>query len=481
MEFLKACEEIARQSGHYPLRPSQNAALKGVGEGRDMLLVWPTGSGKSLCYQLPALARPGLVVVISPLIALMEDQFKKAKDLGWPFTTLHSGVSREQREKRLEQLSQGKYRLLMVTPERFRQAEFVKRLADQKVSLLAVDEAHCISQWGQDFRPDYSRLGAIRRTLGDPQCMALTATATVQVQDDIVQQLALRNPFKMWEGVERPNLKLSAVEVEQVDEKVPELVDWLKNVKGPKIVYCTLISTLEKLADELGRQKFSFTTYHGDLGDRQRHANQKAFLSGSEEIILATPAFGLGVDKPDVRGVFHFEIPGSVEAYYQEVGRAGRDQQISHCRLVYCQDDLTTQMRFIDTLTPEPDYVRAVYDRLWQWRDRLKTLHLDDVRAQLSFKNKSDYRLETALSFLERWGVLSWSHRRLDRLEFLRPLNEEDFGVELWQERRVHLQKKLMSMVTWFRSDGCRMVGVYKYFGWPNQEACGHCDKCEEL
>lgn len=475
-------EAWARKNGFFPLREAQNRAINELCQGHDLLLIWPTGSGKSLCYQLPALASPNLTVVISPLIALMDDQVSKGRKLGWAVTCIHSGISRGEREKRLARIANGEIHLLYVTPERFRQEEFRRLIAQQDVRLLAVDEAHCISEWGHDFRPDYSRVGEIRKLLGNPQVIALTATATREVQKDIAHQLGMAEPNArtLWEGVERPNLHLAAKEVAHAEEKDEALVSWLKEVEGPKIVYFTLIATLERVGSYLRAKGFTHGTYHGDLEDSARRRNLKQFLAGETDLMLATPAFGLGVDKPDIRGVLHYEVPGSIESYFQEVGRAGRDQKSSCCMLLYAQDDLETQMRFIETLTPDPDYVRAVYKLLVNWKDRLNVISLDDLREQLSFKHKKDFRLETALSFLDRWNVIRFAHRRLNKLEFVRDLTEEDLSPELWRRRRLQLQKKLLALVQWFRSSECRKVGLYRYFGWPNEQPCGFCDRCEE-
>lgn len=483
MKLIEAAEQKAREVGLFPLKEPQRRALEAIFEGRDVLVVWPTGAGKSLCYQLPALVREGLTLVVSPLIALMEDQVAQARKRGWPVTCVHSGLGREERDRRMQQVVAGTTRLLYVTPERFRQPEFREQMHRLKICMLAVDEAHCISQWGHDFRPDYTRLREIREFLGNPQVLALTATATKRVQADIWNQLGTagtENGLTLWEGVERPGLHLAVSVLEDPSEKLAAVLDWLGTVEGPKILYFTLIGTLEKTAGDLQAKGIAFTTYHGDMEDRARSRALKGFLGGEDNLILATPAFGLGVDKKDVRGVLHFEVPASLEAYFQEVGRAGRDGAPAHCRLLYCQEDLEIQMRFIDTLTPDPSYLKSVYKLLVDWRDRLAVLELDDLRAQLSFKNKRDYRLETALNVLERFDIIRWPHRKLSRLEFLRPLLEEDFQEEAWKTRRLEMHKKLMSVVEWIRSPDCRKARIYSYFGWSNSEPCGFCDRCEE-
>ncbi|MGZ3724138.1 MAG: DEAD/DEAH box helicase, partial [Bdellovibrionales bacterium] len=250
MGQIADAEQIARKAGLFPFREPQLRALESLFSGRNLLLVWPTGSGKSLCYQLPSLVLPGTTVVISPLIALMEDQVAKGRAFGWPVTCIHSGIGREERAKRLARVERGEIKLLYVTPERFRQDDFLKVIKTIKVPLLAVDEAHCISQWGHDFRPDYSRIGEVRRLLGSPQVVALTATATLEVQADILRQLGMtpENSTTMWEGVERPNLHLAAAEFEGFEEKVEAAAEWLASVTGPKIIYFTLITNLEKVS-----------------------------------------------------------------------------------------------------------------------------------------------------------------------------------------------------------------------------------------
>ena len=280
MEPSSRLETLARAAAVWPLREPQTRAIDLVRGGRDVLVVWPTGSGKSLVYQLPALVGEGLTLVVSPLIALMDDQVAKGRARGWPVTCIHSGMSSEDRAKRLKRVARGEIKLLYVTPERFRQEDFRAVLAELKVGLLAVDEAHCISQWGHDFRPDYSRLGAIRRELGNPPVVALTATATRAVQADILKQLDAPGAEVLWEGVERPNLYLAAEEFDHADDKIPRLREWLAEVAGPKIVYFTLIGTLEKVAAQL---KVPHDVYHGDVPAGRRQAAMKRFIGGESD------------------------------------------------------------------------------------------------------------------------------------------------------------------------------------------------------
>lgn len=474
----QAAQIAAEAFGLSELKSSQKKALEAWADGKNLLVVWPTGHGKSLCYQLPALLGEGLVLVVSPLVALMADQVLKAQKLNLPFTFINSSLSREQREQRQADLKAGRYRLVYVTPERFRKEEFWQALEGVKVSLLAVDEAHCISQWGHDFRPDYSRLGEIRRRLGSPQTMALTATATVQVQKDIVQQLQIETPELLLEGVERPNLFLGVVDIYGEEAKNEWLEEFLTRETGNVIVYFSLITTLVKASQFLQSKKIRHVVYHGDLPPSVRAQNQKEFVNGRARLILATPAFGLGVDKPDVRGLVHYEIPGSVEAYYQEVGRAGRDGNPSECWLLYDQEDLEKQMEFIEWATPEPAYLRALFDFLRKNEDKLGSMDLDHIRGQLSFKNKRDYRLETALAALDRWNVIEWPNRDLTKLRVVGELEATIFNETAWRERRKHLQMNLFSLVEWVKTEGCRKVLLYKYFGWPNEKNCGQCDVC---
>ncbi len=468
-----------KQMGYMELQGAQKEVLEHVARGESALVCWPTGSGKSLCYQLPALTMFGRTLVISPLIALMEDQVQRAKSRSLPFSCLHSGVSAAEKERRLTKFLSGELRLLYVTPERLQKPQFREAILHAGIEFFAVDEAHCISQWGHDFRPDYSGLGAFREELGKPPTLALTATATLAVQKEILASLQLSPQTRVsWTGLERPNIKLSVLTCESEEDKVRELKKGLEKSEN-LIVYFSLIQTLEKMAQELKRSGRKFFKYHGQLEDRYRRREQQEFFKHGG-MMLATPAFGLGVDKSDINQVIHFELPGSIEAYYQEIGRAGRDGRPAQATLLYWPDDLLIQMDFINWATPDAQYMQRVWDILRAKVDAVRAQGLDFLREQVSFKNKRDFRLETALVLLENWGYISYPERNLAKLEL-----REDVSMSLsghfgsgFDQRQNQLLRKLQALVEMIKLKTCRKVFIYRYFGWPNTNPCGACDLC---
>jgi ATP-dependent DNA helicase RecQ len=457
--------------------------LVGSADGGDHALVlMPTGGGKSLCYQVPALCFEGGTLVVSPLIALMQDQVDALRGRGIPATFINSTVAREERESRLEGFIDGRYKLLYVTPERFRKAEFVERVRRARVALLAVDEAHCISAWGHDFRPDYSRLGEFREIIGRPLTIALTATATADVQRDIIERLDL-DPARVkifHQGIGRPNLRLEAREVFDEREKLAAIRGVIEGYGGSGIIYFSLIKTLEEFSMTLRDKRVPHGIYHGRLSAEERKRAQRRFMRGEGELMLATNAFGMGIDKPDIRYIIHAEVPSSIESYYQEIGRAGRDGLDSLCLLLYQQEDLSIQMEFINWSNPDAGFYARLYGILSGEPERANALGADYLREELNFKNRRDFRVETALGMLDRYGVTEGALDERD-LRVVADLPDQLQDEEELEEKRLSGNRKLLSMVHYFRGESCRRLFINDYFGFHDEPPCGNCDRCGEM
>lgn len=485
-------------------RGEQEAVIQALAEGQNVLTVMPTGMGKSLCYQVPArvyseaaqtgAAGPTLVLVVSPLIALMKDQVDAARSKGLRAAAIHSAMSREEREKVLRwaalgsspeaQSRGGSLEILYATPERFRQDAFWDALRQGGgVRLLAIDEAHCISTWGHDFRLDYSRLGERRAELGNPQTLALTATATKETQIDILKELQLgaANSISIVSSIWRPNLAIEVLETGGLDEKVRAFVMMRHFAPGPAIVYFSLIQTLRKFSDEIERLGFHHTLYHGQLGDKPRRQNQDMFLKGDSDLMLATPAFGLGVDKADIRLLVHAEMPGSMEAYYQEIGRAGRDGALSKCVVLYDPDDVTIQNDFVKWSTPDPGFLQGVHNLISRNEMRARQEGFDYLREQMNFYNKRDFRVETSVALLERWGALTGREPR--DWKIIADIPKELLDIAKFKANQKRREEKLQRLAGFFEqpvSDApCRLASVAASFGENVAgKKCGVCDAC---
>ncbi len=363
-----APETLLASFGLKSFRPGQREAVQAALEGRDSLVVMPTGGGKSLCYQLPALAWSGagedrLVVVVSPLIALMADQLRRLERAGVPAAMLASGMGEGQNEARLREIEGGVTGLVLAAPERFASVAFRRALAARRVGLFVVDEAHCVAEWGHDFRPDYLRLGEAVASLGRPAVMAATATATPAVADEIVARLGLRDPLLVRSGFDRPNLVFDVLAVEGKGAQSRKLAALMHVLSAPEsrpaIVYCGTRRDTERLTEELAGAGLSSVGYHAGMSPEARRASQEAFMEGRAEIVVATNAFGMGVDKADVRTVAHWALPTSLEAYYQEAGRGGRDGQPARALLLASRSDLGRLIRFIKERETSVEDVRS--------------------------------------------------------------------------------------------------------------------------
>lgn len=403
-------------------------------------------------------------MVISPLIALMKDQVDDARKHGLNATYINSSLSRDQREKAYADLAAGRLKLVYVTPERFRKQEFLDILKNIKVSLMAVDEAHCISEWGHDFRPDYTRMKEIREALGHPPVMALTATATRKVQIDILDKLGLSVGTAIFNsGFDRPNLDLEIQEVVGLEDKVRAFVYYHHQLPGAKIVYFSLVDTLKKFSMELEKLGMEHLIYHGQLKNDSRKRNQRLFQQQEDPIILATPAFGLGVNKANVRMVVHGEVPGSIEAYYQEVGRAGRDGLPARGVLLYDPDDISIQMDFIKWANPEPSFIRQVYRLIEDNKLRVHAEGYEFLREKMHFYHKRDFRIETVIKLFDRWGVLENFHN-FREWKLVDDIPDHLLNQDSYEKHLKSQQHKLLEMVELTRDDVDIKKRVVEYF-----------------
>ena len=396
--------------GYEQFRPGQEAAVSSILSGRDTVVVLPTGGGKSLCFQVPALLLPGLTVVVSPLISLMKDQVDALTRKGLPAAFINSTLTSGQVSDRLAKVERGEIKLLYVAPERFDYGRTAERLRKVGVSLLAIDEAHCISQWGHDFRPSYLRVKKVREDLGSPATIALTATATPEVRRDIIRELALKDPETIITGFDRPNLAYYVVPVRNDAEKEKRIVEILRKHDGLAVIYAATRKAVDQLTTVLERARIGAAGYHAGLEDSKRREVQEAFMSERIRAIVATNAFGMGIDKPNVRLVIHYAMPGTLEAYYQEAGRAGRDGQHSDVFLLHAFPDRFTHEFFIKGSYPERVVVEQTYDALRRRSDAQGFISEQPEDLVRAIKSKvSAKEIDGALRILERYGALSQS------------------------------------------------------------------------
>ena len=472
--LFKRAEKLAKERfGFSSLSPGQRDALCALFNGHDTLAILPTGGGKSAIYQLVGLVRKGLTIIVSPLVALQRDQVDHLRALDATAHLLNSSLSPGERDAVWAELERAKTAFLLLAPEQFSNHETLERLRKLEPSLFVVDEAHCISGWGHDFRPDFGRLGAVIEALRRPQVLALTATAAPPVRSDILRRLRTENAEVVVAGFDRANLHLSVRPFSRCEGKREALLEAVTGGPRPAIVYCATRRETEEIVQALAERNQCGLAYHAGLSAKERDERQSAFMNGECEVFVATVAFGMGVDKPDVRRVYHLDVSESLDSYFQEAGRAGRDGESAEAILFFCEGDLG--LRRFQMGSGEAGIRTATH--LAAALDDMQAKHIEEVEEQLDVSRST---LRRSLSQLEEAGALSMdAHGEIQMREHLnlrvlkRELSRVDEKAHDWDKSRLEM------MSQYAQTHECRSQFVLGYFGEELAHPCGHCDNCD--
>ena len=462
------------------LRPGQSAVIERVLAGRSTLAIMPTGAGKSLCYQLPALLLEGRTVVVSPLIALMKDQCESLRERGIAAVQVNSAIDSEEARAAEEAVADGSARIIMTTPERLADPAFLEKLGARPVALLAVDEAHCISQWGHDFRPAFLEIAHVIPRLGNPVVLALTATATDRIAQDICQQLRIPADGVVNTSAYRPNLDLRVVPLAREADKLAQVLKIVRGTQGSGIVYTATVKAAQAVHEALAAADESVGLYHGKLPAAERAAVQEAFMGGERRVMVATNAFGLGIDKPDIRFVLHYQLPATLEAYYQEAGRAGRDGETARCTLLFLRGDKAIQQFFMAGRYPGEEEALGIVQALQDKPADAAAWTLPLLQARVG---RPRSKLQVALGLLRKDGIVSMARDGTLRLlarsaspARLRALTE-GYG------RKRDLDREALERMVFYAQTGqCRWRVLLEHLedGAPF-ERCHHCDNCRRI